>query len=265
MIDTLSAILESGRGLNAFFLALASFFIYAVVSNLAALPAISERLGVLEASRSLVPRTTLGIVIELLRFGFYVGIPFVALFLGWVDVRVMGFGVLDWAEGVRWAIVVLLASWLILMVIWLPYLRATADVYASPNSARSFPRRMVELVYMQSHWAFYRGAAILLLTGILPDAGYWGTAIGLGLVYLEAMTNPRTRRRLSRLGEADPVVWSAGQAVINALGFLVTLNFFLLVLIQFILEMTVPHLRPTRAERSPLASPSVARPQRVRE
>lgn len=264
MIDTLIAVLESSRGLNAFILVLVSFFIYALGSNLAVLPAISARLGALETSRSLVPKTTVGIAIELLRFGFYIGLPFAALFFGWIDVRVMGLGMLDWAEGLRWAIVVLLASWLILMVIWLPFLRATADVYAAPNASRSFSRRMVELVYMQFHWAFYRGAAISLLTGILPDAGYWGTAIGLGMIFAEAMTNPRVREHLGRLGQADAVVWNSGQAVINALGYLVTRNFYLLVLIQFILEVTVPHLRPTRTERSTLTSPSVAAPQRVR-
>lgn len=265
MIETILSLVESSRGLYAFVWALVSFLIYALVSNLAALPDIAARLGALETSRGLVPKTAQGVVFELARFGFYIGLPFIALFLGWMDIRVMGLGMPNWAEGLQWAIILLLAAWLILMVIWLPYLRATADVAVAPNSTRSFPRRLVELIYMQFHWAFYRGAAISLLTGILPDAGYWGTAIGLGMVYAEALTNPRIRQHLNRLGEADAVVWSAGQAVINALGFLVTLNFYLLVMIHFLLELTVPHLRAAPPERSPRASPSIARPQRARE
>lgn len=265
MIETLFTLLESSRGLNAFVLAIVSWLMYAIASNLAVLPSVTGRLGALESNTRLVPRTAFGAVVELLRFGFYVGLPFLALLLGWIDVRVMGLGTVDWAEGARWAIIILLAAWLLLMVIWLPYLRATADVPAAPNSIRSFPRRLVELVYMQFHWAFYRAAAISLLIGIIPDAVYWGVAIGLVMVCAEALTNPRIRQHLNRLGEADAVVWNAGQAVINALAFLVTLNFYLLIMIQFVLEVTVPHLRSAPPERSPLVSPSVARAQRARD
>lgn len=266
MIETIFALIETSRGLNTVALAIGSFVVYALASNLAARPFLAERLGALETSRSVIPKTTVGALLEVLRFGFYLGAPFVALLLGWIDVRAMGLGQVDWAEGLRWAIVILLAAWLLLMVIWLPYLRATADVFAAPNAHLSFARRIVELIYMQAHWAFYRAAMIVFFQGVIPDALYWGAAFGLALIYLEAFTNPRIRRQLARLGEADSVVWNAGQGIINALAFIVTRNFYLLVLIHFLLEVTVPHLRaapsPQGVSSPPLPLPQ---PQRVRE
>lgn len=260
MLELINSLIETSRGWNAFALLLISFFLYALMSNLAALPFFSARFHVLQSSRSVLPKTAFGVVIELLRFGFYIGVPFAALSLGWINLPSMGLGQVDWAEGLRWAIVVLLAAWLVLMIIWLPYLRATADVPAAPNLNDSFPRRLVELIYMQAHWAFYRAAAIGLFTQVIPDNGYWGTALGLGIVSLEAFTNPQIRERLGRMGSAEPTVWNFGQAAINALSFLVTRNLYLLALIHLALEITVPHTRtapqpkvsrlaPTREQR----------------
>lgn len=265
MFDTFLALLENSRGWNAVTLALVSVIFYALIANFIDHPAITKRLKGVETTRSLFPKTTVGIVFELLRFGFYVGLPFIALYAGWVDVRSMGLGQLDWAEGVRWAIVILLAAWLLLMVIWLPYLRATANVYAAPNATLSFARRLVELIYMQAHWAFYRAAAIVLFQGVIPDALYWGSAFGFGLVCLEAFTNPHLRGHLAVPGEVDEIVWSFGQAVLNTLTFIVTRNFYLLMLVQFVLTISVPHLRAPKPRRAPAATSAHARPRRARQ
>jgi hypothetical protein len=173
--------------------------------------------------------------------------------MGWIDLRSFGLGVIDWAEGVRWAIIILLAAWLLMMVIWLPYLRATRDIAAPPSPLRSPARRVVELVYMQAHWAFYRAAMIVFLTGVLPNEIYWGSVVGLGIICLEAFLNPAIRQALLSPGTADRVVWGVGQAVINTLSFIVTRNLLLLVLIQAVLEITVPHTRPE--------APQVERPR----
>lgn len=265
MIETLFALLENSRGWNAVTLALVSVILYALVSNLILIASVTNRLGVVETTRSLIPKTMAGVLFELLRFGFYVGLPFIALYMGWIDVRSMGLGLLNWAEGVRWAIVILLAAWLLLMVIWLPYLRATADVYAAPNAPLSFARRLVELIYMQAHWAFYRAAAIVLFQGIIPDALYWGSAFGFGLICLEAFTNPRLRAHLEVPGEADEIVWNFGQAILNTLSFIVTRNFYLLMLVQFVLTISVPHLRAPKPLRAPVMHSAVSNPHRARQ
>ncbi len=262
MIETIQALIASSRGMNALLLALGSCLVYAIASNVSTLPFFANALRTADTNSSLLPRTAVGALQELARFGFYLGVPFFALLVGWIDVRAMGLGLVDWAEGLRWAIVILLAAWLILMVIWLPYLRATSDVFASPNASLSLPRRLVELIYMQAHWAFYRAAAIVFLQGVIRgDEMYWGAGFGLALICLEAFTNPRLRQHLARVGEADSVVWNAGQAALNAFAFIVTGNFYLLVLIQFLLEFSVPHLRAPR--NVPL--PPAPRVQKIRE
>ncbi len=248
--------------MNALFLALGSFCVYAIASNVAAQPFFTNALR--RADTSLFSRNVVGILFELARFGFYVGVPFLALLFGWIHLRAMGLGFVDWAEGLRWAIVILLAAWLLLMVIWLPYLRATSDVLTAPDAQRSIARRLVEMIYMQAHWAFYRAAMIVFLQGaIRGDEGYWGAGLGLALVGLEAFTNPRIRQQLTRIGEADTVVWNAGQAVLNTFAFIVTRNFYLLLLIHFLLEFSIPHLRATSAPRAyPTPAP---RAQNLRE
>lgn len=263
------ALLENSRGWNAVALALVSFALYVLAANFAWGIANAPASATAKLLRTLAaPRGMLALY-ESLRLGFYIGIPFTALYFGWIDLRAVGLGWqdLDWADGTRWAIVILLAAWLVLMLIWLPYLRATLDVLASPETQHPLPRRLVELIYMQAHWAFYRAAAVGILTGVLPDALYWGAAAGLGLTLLEAFLNPRVRARLGHIGEADALVWSMGQAFINALAFLVTRNLYLLALIQLVLEITVPHLRPMREPQRAAAPPppNVRRASSVRE
>lgn len=257
MIESLIQIIEASRGWNAALLALFSIAVYVAASNFASSLARSTNTPLAEPLRRAGKQPAMYVLFELLRLGYYIGIPFVALQIGWIDLRVMGLNLrlLNWADGARWAIVIVLAAWLLLMVIWLPYLRATVDVLATPSTQSTFPRRMVELVYMQAHWAFYRAAAITFLQSTIPDAFYWGTALGLGLTALEAIAAPRVRERLSQIGAADGIVWNFSQAVLNALGFAVTGNLYLLVLIHFLLDLTVPHLRAHAPGRSALVIP----------
>jgi hypothetical protein len=183
---------------------------------------------------------------EICRLVYYVGVPYAALYLGWVDLRAMGLGFLDWAKGLRWAIVLGLATWSLLMFVWVPYLRATLKMTMQGGAQDlTWSRRVVEVVFMQAHWAFYRAACIVLLRSVLQDdlAMYWGSSVGLGLVFLEAWADPRVRRRIAQVGEAEPPLWNAGQAVINAVGFVLTRNVWLLAVLHLVLEFTVPHLR----------------------
>jgi hypothetical protein len=192
---------------------------------------------------------------EILRLFYYLGLPYAALLLGWLDVRALGLGFLDWSNGLRWMIVLSLATWSMLMFVWVPYLRATAGLpVAATTAAASWSRRIVEVAYMQGHWAFYRAVCILLLRNFLQDdlTVYWGAAAGIALTFLEAWADPRVRRHVARVGEGELALWSAGQAIINAVGFVLTRNVWVLALIHFALEFSVPHLRAApAAARSP--------------
>jgi hypothetical protein len=194
---------------------------------------------------------------EIRRLVFYVGVPYVALYLGWVDLRAMGLGFLDWSKGLRWGIVLALATWSLLMFVWIPYLRATSKMPIRMNAgSMTWSRRVVEVVYMQAHWAFYRAACILVLTTVFQDdlAVYWGTSAGIALIFLEAWADPRVRRHIAQFGDGEPALWSAGQAIINTAGFVLTRNVWLLALIHLALEFSVPHFRA-------VSQPAVPRPQ----
>jgi hypothetical protein len=255
LIETIFSLIENSRGWNALALALVSAILYALVSNVAwrlsHLPVSEIGAGWQRAATQPVLRP----LYQIVRLLFYVGMPFAALYFGWIDLRAMGLGALDWADGVRWTIIILLAAWLFLMVIWLPYLRATSDVPPVSQAALSFPRRMVELIYMQAHWAFYRAAGIVFFTGVIRGELYWGALLGLALTCLEAFANPQVRSQLTRVGEADSVVWNAGQAVLNTFAFLVTRNLLFVVGIHFMLEVSVPHVRQPRAVQTPPTEP----------
>lgn len=239
-------ILQNEPSLYAAALVLASLVIFVIASNLAwrsqnsPNSALSQRIAI--AGQNQLVRMSY----ELARIVYYLGFPFLALYLGWIDVRALGLSNLDWADGIRWAIVITLAAWILLMFIWVPYLRATADVLA-PERLRQLtpPRRIVEIIYMQAHWAFYRAAAIMIFVSAMADerAFYWGTCIGLGLILIESWADPRVRRSLLSVGEADRTLWNTGKAIMNAVGFVVTRNIWLLVLMDLAIEFTVPHMR----------------------
>ena len=196
---------------------------------------------------------------EVWRLVFYVGLPYLALYLGWVDLRAMGLGFLDWAKGLRWAIVLALAAWSLLMFVWVPYLRATSKMPMKMNlEGLSWSRRVVEVIYMQAHWAFYRAACILVLTTFVRDdlAVYWGTSAGIALTFLEAWADPRVRRQIAQLGEGESALWGASQAIINMVGFVLTRNVWLLAMVHLALEFGVPHLRLVPQPALPRPQPS---------
>jgi len=136
-------------------------------------------------------------------------------------------------------------------------------------------RRIVEIIYMQAHWAFYRAACILLLANRMSDdvAVYWGTNAGLVLTFVEAWADPRVRRYIAQLGEGDIPLWSAAQAILNAVGFILTRNVWILALLHLVMEFTVPHLRAvppptpepvTRRASQAKPKPPRAQPARVK-
>ncbi len=227
-------------------LVIASILLYVVGANIAWYYRVSPGGRLARRIRLLAASNPARALYEIWRLLYYVGVPYAALYLGWVDVRAMGLGFLDWARGLRWTIVLALATWSLLMFVWVPYLRATATMPVRLDlKSLTWSRRVVEVVYMQAHWAFYRAACILLLASVVADdaAVYWGTSAGIALSFLEAWADPRLRRHVAQFGEGELALWSTGQAVVNAVGFILTRNVWLLALIHLALEFTVPHLR----------------------
>lgn len=243
-------------GLYAAGLGLASLLACVVASHLDWLAQSHSHAPIARKLMGLAFKRWARFALELVRLAYYLGLPFLALLSGWIDLRGMGLALFDWADGARWTIVIYLAAWLLLMAIWLPYLRATGEVVAPPSQSRlTWARRLLEILYMQAHWALYRAVAITFLTTLVPDPLYWGATLGLGLIFVEALADPRVRHRITRVGEADWPIWCGCQAFINTFAFVATRNLYLLFLLQVLLEFTVPHLRPIRTmSRPPLAA-----------
>jgi hypothetical protein len=88
----------------------------------------------------------------------------------------------------------------------------------------------------------------------------------MGLIFIEAWADPRVRRQVGRVGEGEVALWNAGQAIINAVGFVLTRNAWLLLLVGLILEFTVPHLRRVRRQQvQPFPTPSLGTTRPVKK
>ncbi len=257
MSDFIDALLRGDTRVFPLFLVAASMLLYMLGSNMAWLYRTAPEHSWAARIRRAALTNLVRAVYEIFRLVYYFGVPSLAVLLGLVDIRAMGLGFLDWSNGLRWTFVLVLAAWSLLMFVWVPYLRASSDLPVKFSSeVYSWSRRALEVIYMQAHWALYRAAAILFFAGFLKDdaAVYWGASAGLALTYIEAFADPRLRRHLAQFGEGELTLWSAAQAIINTLGFVLTRNVWLLAIVHLLLEFSVPHLRGVPATSTARAS-----------
>jgi hypothetical protein len=172
---------------------------------------------------------------QALRFLYYLGIPFTAAINGLLRADLMGISGTDWVDGQSaqgflwedWAQGIGLAAMAILAMsgVWFAGRLLSGRSGLTPATERSPAptwQRLLDLIYDQIHWAFYRSGPILWLVD-----PYWGTFAGLGLVLLEAMLNPALRWALKDSHTAGPILIRLGMAWISALLFLVTRNIWL--------------------------------------
>ena len=175
-------------------------------------------------------------ILEAIRFLYYIGIPYAALLRGIALPRLMGLTHIDWVKGIGLGTALGGGAFLLLALIWWWYARAVA---ALPLSARG--RRGVdsmngwillrEAIYLETHWAFYRSAAILLL-----DNHYAGAFVGFLLVTLEWSINPAWRTDLSLPWRSANILMRWSLAFVTAIIFLFTRNLWLLVPIHWAIE-----------------------------
>ena len=192
------------------------------------------------------------LLFQLLRFVYYIGVPFAALLWGRDVIIERQFGLqplalpvilsngdnggatatwTDWMKDLGWVAVVGCAVWLILAIGWGRYRATLRAASVSHSTVVSLPPAALfrEAMYHELHWAFYRHAPVLAL-GI-----YRGSWIGLGIVALEALLNPGWYRWLQ-----DPAYLPA-QLVRSALGvasticFITTQNVWLTIILHWVL------------------------------
>ena len=139
-------------------------------------------------------------------------------------------------------------------VIWWWYARAIA---ALPLSAREqhgtslefagFANGWIllrEVIYLETHWAFYRSAAILLL-----DNHYAGVFLGFLLVTLEWSINPAWRTDLGLQGRSVSILVRWVMAFVMTIIFLLIRNLWLLVPIHWGIEVATHHLLAGSSQR----------------
>lgn len=142
---------------------------------------------------------------QALRLLYYVGVPFAALvWRGALLKRYLGLSeglsssLSDWADGVGWAAVLGVGAWGLLALGWWAYRRAvvaTGEGVAIVEMGAPAWVLLIEAIYHEVHWAFYRCVPIVAL----GEDAYWGTWLGLALIGVEAVLDPAWRR-----GFADP-------------------------------------------------------------
>ncbi len=221
----------------------------------------------------------LGWLLQLLRFAYYVGLPFCLLlngeaverslgrFMGFgtplgflmrgvLLPRAMGLGGLttpEWFAGVGMGIVLGLGAFLLMASGWWYFTRSLRELaWEQVTSSDSEPAVMValsptrawwvilwEAIYAEIHWAFYRAGPI-----VLWDDYYAGVFLGFLILNLEWWTNPAWRHGWGAVGQRPEVVLRWSLAFVMVIVFLFTRNLWLAIPLHWAIEMGCRHLLP---------------------
>jgi len=185
-------------------------------------------------------------LMEAVRFLYYVGIPYAALLRGVILPRLMGLTYLDWVKGIGLGAALGGGTFLLLVLIWWWYARAIAAFSLSARqrwgeSLGDDPTNgwilLRDVIYLETHWAFYRSAVILFL-----DNQYAGVFLGFLLVTLEWSINPAWRRDLSLPWRSANTLTRWSMAFVMAIIFLFVRNLWLLVPIHWGIEVACQRL-----------------------
>jgi hypothetical protein len=193
------------------------------------------------------------------RFILYLGVPYVALggwpqrphrgLLSLEDLGIVGFGghwtVSRWLEAVGTGLGLGVMA-LFLLFLALSNTDSRADNVRLHLAPRPWWLLFVDILYLEVHWAFYR-AGFAGATGSV----YWGTFLGLGLIFLEWGLNPFWRRGW-RLEEKAGARWvRAAVALVVAVVFLLSRNLWVCLAVHLLLEFSLRALgRAARAQLS---------------
>lgn len=184
-------------------------------------------------------------LVQVGRFLFYLGVPYLALG-GWPrrpfqgllsldDMGLAGLGgrwpVTRWLESVGTGLGLGLLALLVLTLAW-----AVARWGEKPPRLRFPPRPwwmlLLDVIYLEAHWAFYRGALAVLAGDVY--AGVFG---GLGLVYLEWSLSPSWRRGWLRGSRATTQWLRAALALVVAFIFFLVRNLWVCLGVHLLLEL----------------------------
>jgi len=176
---------------------------------------------------------------QVFRFVYYVGFPFLALIRGAMSPRLLGLSDFNWIGGIGAGVPLGLGGFLLLVWGWGYYIRslgrrkverprlAEAHILSQPWG---WPLILLEIIYLEVHWAFYRSGPLVVL------GGYWGVFAGLGVIFVEWATNPTSRHNLGTERQGE-ILWRGSLALLIAIIFLFTGNLWLCAIIHLGLEV----------------------------
>jgi hypothetical protein len=205
--------------------------------------------------RRLHHSTPVRFLAEVGRFVYFLGIPYLALggwprrpFEGLLSPANMGlvglsagWTLIRWLQAAGTAFGVGLVASLVLALAWNSAQRSVV------GARRRFPPRpwwllVVDVLYLQVHWAFYWGAFRVVL-----DDVYAAVVLGLILIYLEWSLNPLWRRGWRLEPRAVAQWWRAAWALVTAMIFLLTRNLWVCLVVHWLVELTFWLLGRARA------------------
>jgi len=225
-----------------------------------------------------------GWLLQLLRFAYYVGLPFCLLlngdaverslrhFLGFgipfgllmrgvLLPRAMGLGGLttsEWFAGIGMGIVLGLGAFLLMASGWWYFTRSLKElpweqVTSSDSEARvGEPAVMVSLPATQAWWVILWEAIYAQIHWafyragpiVLLDNYYAGVFLGFLILNLEWWTNPAWRHSWGPVGQRPDVVLRWSLAFVMVIIFLFTRNLWLAIPLHWAIEMGCRHLLP---------------------
>lgn len=178
-----------------------------------------------------------------LRFLYYLCIPYVALTQGVTNPSLMGIWAPDWFElhwfeGLGVGATLGLGTLILLIWGWRHYVRAMVDIGLPPQHMPFLAERRVlltpwgwglillEVLYLEMHWAFYRGATIRLL------GPYNGVFLSFVLILAEWWLNPQIRRDLGMSRRNGKAMTTAAIALSITIIYYFTSNLWLCVAVH---------------------------------
>jgi hypothetical protein len=192
-----------------------------------------------------------GWVASVLRFLYYIGLPYATLVLGVMPARYLGLTglnqlqvsnlpqmrdaialvILDWVGNLDTALALTLTMLTVLSITWLGYKHFERGM-PSGDEGHSLSKNpsIIHILYQAIHWSFYRGA-VWLLTGDL----YLGIIGGILLVVGEWLLAPGWVNKVRHpLSVEEPLLEASLLIAVSAIFFFVP-NLWLLVPIHWLL------------------------------
>lgn len=245
-----------GASLRAYFQTLSPALLYWVGASVLACVLVTNLAWLLRSRASLQP-VVQDLLVQVTRFLFYLGVPYLALG-GWPQPPLRGLlsledlglvGIQPRWPATRWLSTagtgawIALGAFLILLLAWRSANRGQVRLRFSPQPWWAL---LVDGLYLEVHWAFYRAG----LAAALGDL-YTGVFAGLGLVCLEAALDPFWRAGWRDERQVAGRWLRTALALVSALLFLLARNLWGCLAVHWVLEMAVravarPGDRPQR-------------------